>query len=316
MTAAGADLPVDRQVLQGGDHDRLVQEERGIFDRQTTETSLGDDLGRRQFVLVVRGAFDVGQELGVQQAAIDQDNQIGALAVPWVQQLDGVIDQTIKCLVVAAGADRDLARDRAFAHHAFRRIGAVLLNPADVDILQQRVGRAVGVGSRTGAVETNHDAIERLAFNDGARQACLEVLKLGPGIEQGVRDGGVEVGLFAAVSVLVQGTHITRRTSFLVGVSTAGDGAANTKDDSFAVFFIHADDVDFFQEVAGLLNGGFEFLLHRRGDREGLRRGADAVEFGDLLQKAAVGLTSFITHRVLRKKAGVRTGSALGFRHR
>jgi len=46
-----------------------------------------------------------------------------------------------------------LSRDLAFAHYAFRRVGAVLLKPADVDILQQRIGCAVGICGGAGTVE-------------------------------------------------------------------------------------------------------------------------------------------------------------------
>ncbi|MNV79946.1 hypothetical protein D3C71_1735200 [compost metagenome] len=145
-------------------------------------------------------------------------------AVPRIQQLDGVVDQTVERFVVAGRANGDLAGDLAAAQHAGRGLGAVFLQPADVHVLQQWIGGTISRRGGTGAVEADHDPVQCLALNNRARQACLEVLKLCPGIEQLIGHSSIEVGLLATVGVVVQRADITRRTRGLAGVGAAGNG--------------------------------------------------------------------------------------------
>ncbi len=207
--------------------------------------------------------------------------------MPRIEQVAHHIEhQRVEVAVVRAiaGADDHLAGRLAAAQHALGRVGAVLLQPADVDVFQQRERGAIGVGSGVRAVEADLQTVQRLTLDDGIAQACLKVRELGPRIEQRIRNGGIEVGLLGEVFVLVERGDVARRTRLAgAGVGAAGDAAGDADAHLLAGQFVHRDDVDLGQELAGFLHARFQLLLHGRLDGEGVERIADAVELGDLL---------------------------------
>ncbi|MNV64232.1 hypothetical protein D3C71_1568630 [compost metagenome] len=123
-----------------------------------------------------------------------------------------------------------------------------MFQPADVDILQQRVGFAIGVFGGTGAVPADHDAVKPLTGDDGVADAGLEVFELGPCIQFGIADHGVVVGLGALIAVVIEGARIVGLAVFGGGVGATGDGAADTHAHLFAFHVVDRDDVDHLQE--------------------------------------------------------------------
>ncbi|AAW74965.1 hypothetical protein XOO1711 [Xanthomonas oryzae pv. oryzae KACC 10331] len=287
VAATAAGLVIDRQVRQRSDHQRAVRQVRHLGHLQAAHTALaqdqiGGDLLAGRLVLV-----DHREILVVHQVAAQHDHQTRILAVPRVEQVTHHIEhQRIEVAVVGASctADDHLAGGLAARQHALGRVGAVLLQPADIDVFQQRERGAVGIGSGVRAVEADLQTVQRLALDDRIAQACLEVRELGPGIEQRIRDGGVEVGLLGEVLVLVERGDIARGARLAgAGVGAAGDAAGDADAHLLAGQLVHRDDVDLGQELAGFLHARFQLLLHGRFDGERVENGGDAVELGDLL---------------------------------
>ncbi len=220
------------------------------------------------------------------QVAAQHHHQAWILAVPRVQQIThDVVHQCVEVAVVGTGtADNDLAGRLAARQHALGGVDAVLLQPTDVDVFQQRELGAVGVGSGVRAVEADLQTVQRLTLDDGIAQARLEVGELGPGVEQRIRNGGVEVGLLGDVLVLVECGHVARGAGLAgAGIGAAGDTAGDADAHLLTGQFVHRDDVDLGQELARLLHARFQLLLNGRIDSEGMEGGGDAVELGDLL---------------------------------
>ena len=238
-----------------------------------------------------------------QVAAKDHDDA-GVLAVPWVDHVGhGVEHYGVEVVVVGTGArsDDDFAGGFAVLQHTLRGIVAVLLQPADVDVLEQRVGGTVGGGGGAGTVEADHDAVECLALEDGVAQAGLEVRHVRPGVEQGVADGSIEVGLLARIPFVVQGGDVTRGTNTgAAGVGAAGNGAADAYANFVADQLIDGNHADAAQELTGLLHAGFQLLLDRRVDGESLGGVGHAAELGDLGGVGFKKLASIVAHGVLR----------------
>nr|WP_253250911.1 MULTISPECIES: hypothetical protein [unclassified Janthinobacterium] len=174
-----------------------------------------------------------------------------------------------------------------------------MLQPALVDVLQQRIGGQVGGGHDLDAIETDDDAVERLAGHDGIGHARLEVGELGPSVQLGIRQVRVEVGLLAAVFGAVHGGQVARFAFLGLGVGAAGNRAGHAQAQLFAFLFAHADDVDFRQELARFLHFRFQLLLHAGRYAEGL---GDAIRVVQLAQAGfilAVDLAGVLFHLCL-----------------
>jgi hypothetical protein len=82
------------------------------------------------------------------------------------------------------------------------------VQPALVDVLKQRVGLAVGLRGDAGAVPSDHDGVAALLLEDRVAQDRLELGLVAPGVELGIGDRPVEVGLLAAIGVHLAGRSV------------------------------------------------------------------------------------------------------------
>ncbi len=247
----------------------------------------------------------------MQQVARDHNHQVWVVTVPWVQHLFGVEHQSVQRLEIASGTNSDFARSLDyFIHHAIRGAVTNFLQPADVDVLPQRVGVDVGGDRCAGAVEADHDAVQPLALGDSAAQACLEVFELGPLIQQLVGEGRVIVGLLTVVGVFGQRAAILGIAAGTAsGVGAAGNGAVHTQQQRFARLLGNAEDVDPAEHVGGFLNPGFQRLLDGGLYVELLHCLCHAVELGNLAAVGVEGNSGLVAHEVLRPC--VRVGLAM-----
>ena len=237
----------------------------------------------------------------MQQVAAEDRHQLGVLAVPGVDQaVDRVHHQRVQVVVVAAGrgtyAQFVHAGAGAIGQDARRGIGAVLLQPADIHVLEQGIGDGVRGGRAAGAVEADHDAVQRLAPDDGVAEQGLEFRLVRPRIQLGVGDVGIEVGLRAVVAVAVGVGRILGGAVRGGRVGGAGNRAGHAQADLLALLLGHADHVDAAQELAGFLDMAFQGLLHGGIDGELLGHVGHAVDRGQLRQHGGVELAGFVAH--------------------
>ena len=203
-------------------------------------------------------------------------------------------------------------------HDTFGRFFAHFLQPAFVDVLQQGVCREVGIGLNGGAVEADAHAVQGLALGQHAGHTYLKVRELGPGVNQCVFQVRVVVGLLAVVAACVDGSQVTGLAVLVCRVGAAGDRAGQGQAELFALHFIHRDDVDAIQELAGLLHGVFQLLLDAGSDSKGFVGVAcvDAVELGHTAEKFVIALAAFVAHEwfleVGRNRWRVRSRFAAG----
>ncbi|MNF84343.1 hypothetical protein D3C84_666990 [compost metagenome] len=71
------------------------------------------------------------------------------------KHLHGGINQGVEVAIITCRTDRHLARCSARGFHLTRGLCAYFLQPANIDVLQKRVGIAVSLRRHMGAVETN-----------------------------------------------------------------------------------------------------------------------------------------------------------------
>ncbi|MNY41774.1 hypothetical protein D3C86_1766130 [compost metagenome] len=79
-----------------------------------------------------------------QQVATDNGNQVATVAELFVDHQRDIEHQGIQIGVVAASADLNFSSGRTFDQDLLRGLLANDLHPAFVDVLQQRIGGAVG----------------------------------------------------------------------------------------------------------------------------------------------------------------------------
>src|SRR5699024_6886527 len=123
-----------------------------------------------------------------------------------------------------------------------------------------------------GAVEADHDAIERLAAQHLITQAYLEVGELGPGVELRPGDVGVELGGFALVAVVVERADVGGLAVVAADVGARGDGAGDAEADLLALLLVDADHVDQAEKGGAFLQLGFQRLLHARSEERRVGR--------------------------------------------
>ena len=199
--------------------------------------------------------------------------------MPGVQQrFGGVVHQPVQRLVIASCAHHHFAGRGALGHHTFGGVVAQVLQPALVHVLQQRIRHPVGVGRRAGAVESDHDAIQRALLSDGTRQAQLEVRELCPHVQRGVAHVRVVVGLHALIALAAQRCGISGAAVRARGVGAAGHRAICADADLLPLHFVHGIDPDGLQKRAALLNAAFQLLLHAGRNGEHLRGRLHAIE--------------------------------------
>ncbi len=175
------------------------------------------------------------------------------------------------------------------------------LQPAFVNILQQRVFAAVGVFRTLHAVKADHDAVQCLTFHDGVTDTHLEILKLRPQVQLRVGQHRVKVGLLAFIFHIDHQRRIDRFTLFRGGVSGSGNGAANTQPQQLTGLLSHWGDINQRQESGGLLDLVFQRLLHRRLHSElaGQFFNCHTVQTRQLLQVSVKSKAGILLHQVL-----------------
>lgn len=171
-----------------------------------------------------------------------------------------------------------------------------MLQPADVDVFQVRVGDRVGLRGGGGAVEADHHAVQRLLANDDIAHHGLEVGELGPGIQLGVTQVGVELGHSALVALGIQRGEVAGFAILISDVGAGGDGAGNAEGELFAFQLIDADHVDAREEVAGFLNALLQPLLNGGVDGEFLGGVGDAIELRHLGGEVVEVLAGIVAH--------------------
>nr|DAG46694.1 MAG TPA: hypothetical protein [Caudoviricetes sp.] len=293
VAAAATVLVVDGEVVQRGDEHRPSREVRCHHGRQSAQAALAHHNVCSQ--LFGGGFLTVHQreQLVVHQVAADEDDQVRVITVHGVQQLDGVKDQTIQRLVV-----RICVAVSCTIQNALFCVFTDVLQPALGHVLQQGIGGDVGIRCSMGAVEADHDAVQRAALHDGTADAGLEVLELGPCIQLGIANVRVVVDLHALVAFLAQrGGVYGLAGAVAAGVGAAGNGAGDAQANFFALELVHANDVDLGEERAGLLQLGLQLLLDR-GLHVELRGGViHAIELGLGAQVAVEQLAGFVAHK-------------------
>ena len=221
--------------------------------------------------------------------------------------MGGVIDGSIDVFVIVAGD----AADFFAGHHGAGFVVAQLLQPAFVDVLQERVGGAVGRRCRTGAVKADHQAIARNLLAGCRAQKRLKFGTMPPAVESGVADVGVVVGLFAAVFVSGQCFDVTRLPlGCAAGIGTTGDSAVDANMDFLAFHRIHDVAVDKAQKGTAFLNLFDQSLFDGRFDGKFLRGVGNAVELGDAAQELIVGKAGLIMHGGVSLAIGLRLAAA------
>nr|DAY52783.1 MAG TPA: portal vertex protein [Caudoviricetes sp.] len=198
-------LPVDGQVIQTGDQQRIRREERRTHGLQATHAFLADDHIGSQFFTVFLLFVDQREILVRQQFTTANHHQTVIVLVNHVDKLiDGIHHHSVQVGIFATFPDFHRTRSGftargGAAHDVIRCILTDFLQPAFVHILQQRVFATVGGFRTLHAVKADHDAVQCLTFHDGVTDAHLEILKLRPQIQLRVGQHRVKVGLLAFI---------------------------------------------------------------------------------------------------------------------
>ena len=197
---------VDRQVVETRHHQGICREVRHAHGWQVADTFLADDDVSGQRLGVFLLFVDDREILIRHQLTAGDDNQLRVILINLVYQVAGGIhDQRVEVRIVAVFTHADHVGNHRpflvgdFGHHARWRFIAVLLQPAGRHVLQQWIFFAVGRLSALDTVETGHDEIEGLTFDDGVTNTGLKVLESRPQVELFVADMEVKVNLVALV---------------------------------------------------------------------------------------------------------------------
>ncbi|MNQ96733.1 hypothetical protein D3C85_1123500 [compost metagenome] len=223
-----------------------------------------------------------------QQVATDNGNQVATVAELFVDHQRDIEHQGVQVGVVAADADLDFSKGRTFDQDLLRGLLANDLHPAFVDVLQQRIGGAVGVRSNAGAVPADHDAVEADLLLHSGGILLRKVGELGPGVDGGVFERHVALGIEQLVTDAIESQHVTGDPVVGRCIDTARDGAVDADHDLLALDLGHCQHVDALQEsrtqgdffIQGLRMGRLdvEFFMdrgHRIGGRNGQCQGAE-----------------------------------------
>ena len=247
---------VNRQVVETRHHQPISREVRHAHGWQVADSLLADDDVSGQRFGVCLLLIDDREILIRHQLTPGDDDELRVILINLVNQVTGGIhDQRVEVRIVAVFTHADhVGNDCAvlvgdFRHHARGRFIAVLLQPADGHILQQRIVFAVR-GVRSGStVETGHDEIQRLAFDDGVTDTGLEVLESRPQVELFVADMKVKVNLGALVLIRLQRGKVSGLTLIITGgVGSARNRTVNADANFFAFQLVDRHDVDFGQK--------------------------------------------------------------------
>ena len=145
-----------------------------------------------------------------------------------------------------------------------RCVFADLFQPAHVHILQHGINCSVRGLFALQAVKPDHDAVQCLTLDNGVTDTQLEVLELGPHVQFGVSQRGVEIGLLALVLNITERRRIGRFALFVCGIGGACNSGPDAQTEQLARLFRHRDNIDQGQESGGLLDLIFQRLVHRR----------------------------------------------------
>ena len=115
-----------------------------------------------------------------------------------------------------------------------RRVFADFLQPAFIDVLQQRVFSTVGGFGTLHAVKADHDAVQRLTLDDGVADTHLEVLEFRPQVQFCVGQHRVKVGLFAFVFHVFHQRRVSWFALFGGGIRGTGNRATDTQTQQLA----------------------------------------------------------------------------------
>nr|DAH07820.1 MAG TPA: hypothetical protein [Caudoviricetes sp.] len=306
-TAAGVLLPVDGQVIQTGDQQGISREERRTHRLQAAHAFLADNQIGGDFLAVFLLFVNQREILIGQQLAAADNNQLIIILIHHVDQLvNRIHHHGVQVGIVAALAHLYRACGGGAvlggaAHNVVRRVFADFLQPALIHVLQQRVFCAVGGFGALHSVKADHNAVQRLALDNGVTDTHLEVLKFRPQVQLCVGQHRVKVGLFAFIFHVLHQHRIGRFALFGGGVGGSGNGGANAQAKQLAGLFRNRRDVNQRQKSGGLLDLVFQRLLHGRvhGELAGKFFHFHVVQACQLLQVGVKGKAGILFHRVL-----------------
>jgi hypothetical protein len=146
-------------------------------------------------------------------------------------------------------------------------------------------------------VPSGHDGVAALLLEDRIAQDRLELGPVAPGVELGIGDRPVEVGLLAAIGVEFAGIGRVGGLAPVVGggVGAARDRTGHADADLLAFLLGHQLHGDRTEELARELDAFDELLLDRRGDGEldgGVGDAVDQRDLADIAVEADAGLVA------------------------